>query len=251
MQSRIRRHILFWITVIAVLTFYFGQKGGDYNQSFFFVTMLLPVCMGTVYIFNYLLVPNFLLTERYVKFSIYSIYTLVFSAYFQMLVIVVSFIVLGNYQYDKMNPLTVDIMAITIVMYLVVLAFGFFKLLKSFNELKKSKEDLVDNIKKNEKKVLTIVSERKQIPIEMDDILLIESLSDYVKIHTVESSHITKQKISNLAAELPNQFIRIHRSFLINKNKIESFSKENIKINQQQYPISRTYKKQVLDVLEK
>ena len=67
--------------------------------------------------------------------------------------------------------------------------------------------------------------DRKTIKVNINDILWIESLRDYVKVVAVNNHvHITRQKISLLEEMLPeNRFVRIHRSFIVALNKIDSF----------------------------
>ena len=94
-------------------------------------------------------------------------------------------------------------------------------------------------------------SDRKMIKIDFQDIFYIESLSNYIKIHTTEKTIVTRETISNIEAKLPNKdFIRVHRSYLIALTKIESFTNEYIEINKISIPISRSYKKGVLEILE-
>lgn len=94
-------------------------------------------------------------------------------------------------------------------------------------------------------------SDRKMIKICIPDILFIESLADYIKIHLHGSTVVTRETMSSIEAKLPQQdFIRIHRSFVISIKAIESFTNEYIEINRKQIPISRSYKKEVLERLE-
>jgi DNA-binding LytR/AlgR family response regulator len=52
--------------------------------------------------------------------------------------------------------------------------------------------------------------------IPYDDFLFIESLAAYVRIHSMQNNIESKEKISHLANRLPEIFLRIHRSFIIN-----------------------------------
>jgi len=100
-------------------------------------------------------------------------------------------------------------------------------------------------------------SDRKMIKINFSDIHFIESLSDYIKIHMAPDSHrdktvVTRETISNIEARLPkNDFIRIHRSFIVSIANIASFTNEYVEIKGNEIPISRSYKKEVLQKLEK
>jgi DNA-binding LytR/AlgR family response regulator len=94
-------------------------------------------------------------------------------------------------------------------------------------------------------------SDRKMIKISIPDILYIESLADYIKIHLPNNTVVTRETMSSIEAKLPQQdFIRVHRSFVVSIAAIESFTNEYIEINRKQIPISRSYKKEVLEWLE-
>ncbi|MHA4847599.1 LytR/AlgR family response regulator transcription factor [Flavitalea antarctica] len=85
--------------------------------------------------------------------------------------------------------------------------------------------------------------DRKLAKILLADILYVESARDYVKVFTVDKSYITRQTISSIEAMLSgNDFIRIHRSFIIAINKIKSFTNEMIEIGGTELPIGKYYR---------
>lgn len=93
---------------------------------------------------------------------------------------------------------------------------------------------------------INLRADRKNIKVALDDILYIESLKDYIKVITTNKTIVTKQAISSIEEILPkDQFIRIHRSFIVSISKIESFTHEIIEIGKQELPISRMYKLEV------
>ncbi len=92
--------------------------------------------------------------------------------------------------------------------------------------------------------------DRKMLKIDFDSILYIESLSDYIKIHTQEKTIVTRETITNIQTKLPTTlFLRIHRSFIISISSINSYTNEYIEINKKAIPISRSYKEEVLNKL--
>ena len=94
-------------------------------------------------------------------------------------------------------------------------------------------------------------ADRKNIKVNLDDILFIESLKDYIKIVTKEKTIVTKQSISSLEENLPaHSFIRIHRSFIVAVNKIEAYTPELIQINKYELPVSRSYRHEVEKTLK-
>ena len=88
------------------------------------------------------------------------------------------------------------------------------------------------------------------VKVVFDEILYVESLSDYIKIYTKSSILVTRETISNIEKKLPTQqFLRAHRSYIINFDKIDSYTNEFIEIEKNAIPISRTYKENVLKKL--
>ena len=93
-------------------------------------------------------------------------------------------------------------------------------------------------------------ADKKMVKIYLKDILFIESLKDYVIIHTPKKRIVTKQKISYLEEKLPEEiFLRIHRSFLVSIPKIEAFSPNHVEIAGKELPIGRSYKNVVSKAL--
>lgn len=94
--------------------------------------------------------------------------------------------------------------------------------------------------------------DRKMHKIDFSKILWIESLSDYLKLETTEGTKVTRETISSIEEKLPgSKFLRIHRSFIIAIERIESYSYEEVIIENKSIPVSRTYKENVLKVLKK
>lgn len=92
---------------------------------------------------------------------------------------------------------------------------------------------------------------KKRVKIRHHEILFIESQRDYVKIKTTHKEIVVHQTIRYLEEHLPTaQFLRIHRSFIIRLDKIEGWSTTDIDLPGEQIPIGRTYKNQVIKILE-
>ncbi|QHV93845.1 LytR/AlgR family response regulator transcription factor [Spirosoma endbachense] len=83
--------------------------------------------------------------------------------------------------------------------------------------------------------------------IVFDDILFAEGLQNYVTIYTTKSKYVTLLNLKNLEENLPSQsFIRVHKSFMVSTNKIESIEGNEIFIQTHRIPISRNYRDQVM-----
>lgn len=93
---------------------------------------------------------------------------------------------------------------------------------------------------------LSVHANRQRMNIKLEDILYIESMSDYVKIHLQERVIVSKQRISHLQEKLNNEgFLRIHRSYLVSIAKISTFTNDHIFIGSHALPVGRTYKQAI------
>ncbi|MEM1134253.1 MAG: LytTR family DNA-binding domain-containing protein [Bacteroidota bacterium] len=244
-------HTVFWLIVVLLLTLAFGNSYGSFIDAFYFVAMLLPVIVSTSYFFNYFLVPRYLLKQRYLKFALYFVYTLIVSAYLEMIVLVGAFILLANYRYKNLNPVTTDVFVLLATLYLIVFLKAFILQIRKFFKTKEDFEKLKREQEKQQKGFINIRANRKNIRVFFKDIAYFESLADYLKIHLNTGEHIiTKEKISHIYGILPEQFIRIHRSFIVNVSEINAFTKELVEVNGKQLNISRSYKKAAIAKLE-
>jgi len=88
-----------------------------------------------------------------------------------------------------------------------------------------------------------IKSENHIEKVELDDILYIEGMKDYLRIHTPAKKIMTLQSFNRILEHLPDKkFKRVHNSFVIALNKIESIERNRIKIGETLIPISDKYK---------
>jgi two-component system, LytTR family, response regulator LytT len=242
-------HIVYWIIVILVLTLVFGRSWGNNTAAFFFIGMLLPIVLGASYFFNYVIVPKYLLTKSYVRFALYSLYTAVVSLYFVMIVLMFSFIYIGKFNFDNLGPNASDTILLAVILWLLILIGGLLLMLRQIKDNRLEIQQLLAEKNKWEKPYLEIMSNRKVAKIPYTEIVYIESLSDYIRINTITDQIVSKEKISTLASRLPDIFIRIHRSFIINKERIKNFSYDEVMVEDVNINIGRSYRKSVREAL--
>lgn len=105
-----------------------------------------------------------------------------------------------------------------------------------------------------EKVGIFVKSEYKLLHVLYDEILYIEGLKDYVKIHIENDPKpiLSLMSLKALEEMLPGErFLRVHRSYIIHKNKISSINKNRISIGKKQVPVGETYRKQFREIIEK
>lgn len=93
------------------------------------------------------------------------------------------------------------------------------------------------------KSFIFIKTEYRLEKVNLDDILFIEGMGDYRRIHMKDKRVMTLQTFNTLQNELSsNLFCRVHKSYLVALDKIESIERDRIKIKEDYIPISETYK---------
>lgn len=95
-----------------------------------------------------------------------------------------------------------------------------------------------------------VKSEKKNVKILLKEILFVESLKDYIKIQTLTKSIVTQVPISAIERRLPESFLRIHRSFIVARDKITAYTQHDFEIGKYQIPIGRNYKAAVSKIFK-
>ncbi|GHE59329.1 MULTISPECIES: LytTR family DNA-binding domain-containing protein [Roseivirga] len=97
---------------------------------------------------------------------------------------------------------------------------------------------------------IMLKADKKMYRTPYEDILFCEALGDYVKVHLKDKVLIVTTTMKKLLAELPEQiFLRTHKSYIINKTKVEYIEGNQIKIGSQMISIGQSYRDVVLKAL--
>lgn len=235
-------HILFWVFVSLGLLVLFGSISGNYTYAFYFLAFFVPVVIMTSWVFTGVLIPNYLLKKRYRKFMLYSLYTLIISLDLEMLLVFLAFLVISYYDFANLGAIIDIYKWMPIVMYLVVFLAGFTNVVVLLIRQQEQGDEPAAAI--------TVRSERKNRRILLSQIMYIESMSDYIRIILENGEKVvTRERISTIHGQLPDSFIRIHRSFVVNKKKVAAFNREQFVVGEVEIPVSRTYRKEAMDLV--
>ncbi len=121
--------------------------------------------------------------------------------------------------------------------------FDFERFLIALNKVKNALQGkMYLNEQSGVKDFMFISVQKKKTRILFSEILFIESQREYVRIVTCKKEYITKLSTTEIEHILPaKQFIRIHRSFIVSLNKIESFTAKTVEVNGISLPVGRGY----------
>jgi DNA-binding LytR/AlgR family response regulator len=103
-------------------------------------------------------------------------------------------------------------------------------------------------------KYFFIKSEYRILKVNYDDIIFCEGLKDYTQVYTSKKSKpiITLQNLKTFSERLPSRnFVRIHRSYIVSLNHIESITKKEVEIADKILPIGNSYRNNLLDIVKR
>jgi DNA-binding LytR/AlgR family response regulator len=122
----------------------------------------------------------------------------------------------------------------------------FMKALEKISRLVHSQPQKEEEPPVSNKDHLFLKVDKKFIKVRITDILYIESLKDYVRVHTREGAYITYQSLTEITDKLPvGQFARVHRSYTIALDKITGIDGNCVDIAGQLIPVSREHRQDV------
>lgn len=102
------------------------------------------------------------------------------------------------------------------------------------------------------KEFFFVKTENRLEKVFLKDILFIEGMRDYRKIHTSEKKIMTLQTFTDLENEIPPALIcRVHRSWMVSLSKIDVVEKDTIRIRDFDIPLSETYRKHFFELIKK
>ncbi|MDI5950367.1 LytTR family DNA-binding domain-containing protein [Flavobacterium sp. LB2P84] len=118
--------------------------------------------------------------------------------------------------------------------------FTFDRFLKAVNKAQENSNQNLPNVPLD---FIFVKTENRLEKIDLSDILFIEGMRDYRRIHMINKKIMTLQNFSELEQIIPSNLVcRVHKSYMVGINKIESIERMRIKIANQIIPISETYK---------
>ena len=98
---------------------------------------------------------------------------------------------------------------------------------------------------------IIIKSNLKKIKVSIPKIKWIEAFGDYIKVVTYDETHLVLSTMKAFESELPKeQFLRIHKSYIINLDKVERFNSKYVEIDGEKIPLSRNKKEEIITILE-
>jgi hypothetical protein len=215
-----------------------GDKG--YLASFYLEFVLLPIRILAVYVTIYFLLPRFLLKRKFLNFFMGYGLTLLLGGILQRVFIHFFYEdLLLNDSSAGLFSIMMLVRAIVLINTTVLLILGI-KLFQLWAMEHEKNEGL-------ENEILEIRSNRKTHRVPTENILFVEGLGNYVTYHLVDKSKITSYgSIKGTLQQLPDNFRRVHKSYIVNKAHIKSYDAMTIDIQDNSIPRGKSITDEVL-----
>ncbi|RUT80183.1 DNA-binding response regulator [Ancylomarina longa] len=124
------------------------------------------------------------------------------------------------------------------------------KVIEKLSFQDRSTNKIVESTVSKTENFIFVKADKKTIKLNFEDIIYIEGLGDYIKIHTKTKTIVSKLTIKKLEDLLPtNQFPRVHKSYIVSLQLIESIEGNQIEIDQQKIPIGQSYRQGFMEII--
>ena len=231
--SRLLTHISFWVVYYIFFGFLWAEEG-NYYKSFGLELVLLPLRLSASYLVIYFLIPKQLLQRREWQFLLSYLLVIVIAGFIQRVFIYFYYEMLFTDEQVLLLDLGRIVRAITLVNTTVLL-------LSAFKIFQHWKIEHYKNESELSSTPLEIRADKRTHLVKPSEILYIEALGNYVTFYLKDQKRlISYTSLKNLEDSLPEQFTRIHKSFIINKLHISSYSNENVDIGGRIIPIGKS-----------
>ena len=208
------------------MTIIYSSLLGGFSAALTLATLLLPGAAIMSYAWHYLH-----RTKSPWRW-LHLFYLLLFTLYVEWVAMILAYWLVFQ-RYIEALP---EVLVNPLFLWLYML---FFTLVE--DRLFREKKEIVE-IRDIEPIWFEIVSERKRQQINLRELLYVESANEQIDFHLLEKTLPSKERISQLAERLPEEFLRIHRSYIVNTKFIDAYNIGSISIKGAELPISRKYK---------
>lgn len=248
------KHVLYWTAFVLFFGLVWGVSDDNYSRNILIQIFCLPSRMLLVYITLFYLFPKFFNQKKYFSFFVsYCVLVALISVFVQRPLFL--YFIQPNFLPGFKNSgffilseivntaLDINIAAMIPIAYTYLTTIE--NLQKNNSELNEEnkllKEDVV--VQDNYESYINLKIDKSVRKIKINDIVLVESLRNYCRIKLIDSEITVLKTLTSIQELLPeSKFVRIHRSFLVNKDNITSVSPSKIEINHMTIPVGRKYK---------
>ena len=235
-ESRLVRHASFWLAYYLLFSLIWASpERGGYFASFYLEFVLMPLRILASYCMMYVLIPAFLSHRKLTSFLASYAALIITAGGLQLLI--------GHFFYDQLldgrgEKFDLNLAAwfrnIVLINSTVIL-LGAAKVIQLHfslvDSLARDKDSKAEQDSGNGDTVIEVKSNRRIHRLRTSDILFIEGMGNYIRYATTDGARIVVYSSLKAAQEsLPESFIRVHRSYLVNRAHISAYDKDTVTV---------------------
>ncbi len=232
LNSRILTHVIFWVLYYVFFSLIWANAG-QYYASFGLEFLLLPIRISASYIVLYSLMPRLLLKGHELRFGLMYLLVIVVGGILQR--------VFTYFYYELLiletaaEMLTVPSVIKSIVLInTTVLLLSAMKIFKHWKQLR-------EQTGASERQLVEIRAEKRNYRVDSAEIMYVEGLGNHVIFYLTKAKKLISYISLKEAEELlPETFMRSHKSFVINKALVESYTSDSVEIGGRILPVGRS-----------
>lgn len=230
--SRIGTHVLFWIIYFIFYSFLWAEEDQLF-RSFQLEFILMPIRIGASYGAIYFLIPRFLERGRMIHFFV-GYLLLILIAGFSQRVMTYFFHEVFFLDGEELWHIGMIVKSIVLVNSTVMLITSS-KIYKLWYQARKDTSEETEQ-------PIEIRSEKRFYRVLPSTILYLEGLGNYVTFYLEKDKNlIAYMTLKEAKQVLPDDFQRIHKSFIVNGKKVNSYNHENVEVGNRIIPIGKSY----------
>lgn len=252
------KHVFYWAAFVLFFGLVWGISDEDYARNILIQICCLPSRMLLVYVTLFYLFPKFFNQKKYFSFFVsYCVLVALISVFIQRPLFLYfiqphflpGFRNSGFFIISEIMNTALDINIAAMIPIAYTYLARIENLQKNNSELneenKMLKEDTVIR-DHHDDSYISLKVDKTVRKIKISEIVFVESLRNYCRIKLSDSEIMVLKTLTSVQELLPeSKFVRIHRSFLINKDAVTSVSPSRIEINHTTIPVGRKYKDEV------
>lgn len=251
-----RIHLIYWLLFVLFFTVVWGTYDHDYYRNFIVQLWSLPARFLLVYGTIYYLFPKFFLKKNYIKFfGSFVILLLISGILIQRFIML--YAVQGRYllhkseYYFRVTELMNTLLDVNLAL-IIPIAYTLYVFWNKSQKRAELLEKENQKLSKDKSEAFIYLKKGKSLQkIFLKDIMFIESLKNYVRVKTIDKEISSYSSISAMEDVLPKEeFLRVHRSFIVSIKHIISFSPTQIDVGGIVIPIGRKFKESVKEKLD-
>ncbi|GEM_PF-727428 len=249
------KHVFYWIAFVLFFGLVWGVSDDNYSRNILIQICCLPSRMLLVYVTLFYLLPKFFNQKKYFSFFVsYCVLVALISVFIQRPLFL--YFIQPNFLPGFKNSgffIISEIMNTALdinIAAMIPIAYTYLTTIENLqknnselneeNKLLKEEPVIQDN---NDDSCINLKVDKSLRKIKINDIVFVESLRNYCRIKLNDSEITVLKTLTSVEKILPeSKFVRIHRSFLVNKDFITSISLSKIEINEITVPVGRKYK---------